>query len=134
MFGIAVLGRNPQTGAAHQLIVSLEDNAFAAVPIDNVNRQVQGVAGQLQAQMGFNQKVQQVRSHVPLQLGLAGHHVVVGKGVQLQMAEMREDIMMVFVKVVSRHDEKKKKKMKKKGYSKAMGMRKDYKYVTRVKG
>lgn len=88
--------------------MSLEDNAFAAVPIDNIDGQVQRVAGQLQAQMGFNQKVQQVWSHVPLQLGLAGHHVVVGNGILLQMAEMREDIMVVFVKVVSRHDKKKK--------------------------
>lgn len=70
IFGIFEFGCNPESSAANELIVLLEDNALGYISVDNVNGKIQSLWTQTMLLMDLNKKVDEIWSHVPLQLRL----------------------------------------------------------------
>lgn len=67
---VTILGSNEQSRTPDQLVVSLVDDTFRAVSVEQVNGQEESRRQQLKGGMGFNQEIEQVGTHEPLNLGL----------------------------------------------------------------
>lgn len=76
---VAILGRNEQSSTSDQLVVSLVDNTLRAVSVKQVDGQEQRRGKELEGSVGFDEEVQQVGAHEPLDLGLNIDGFDVGK-------------------------------------------------------
>ena len=94
---VTVLGGNEQGCAANELVVTLVDNAAGAVAVEEVDRQEEGLGQQLEGSVGFNQEVEEVGAHEPLDLGLDVNGVDVGQGLSFHVDHMLHDVFLVFI-------------------------------------
>lgn len=70
VFCILKLARDPQSGAAHELVVLLVDDTFRDVAVDDVESEKEGLRAEAVLLVDLNQEVDQVRPHVPSELWL----------------------------------------------------------------
>ena len=84
LFAISVLGSDQEGGTANQLVVALVDHSFGAVTVEQVDGEEQCLGEQLKSHVRFHQEVEQVGSHVPLNLSLNVNGVDIGHSVSLR--------------------------------------------------
>ena len=84
---VAILGSNKKSGTSNQLIMSLVNHALGAVSVQEVYGQEQRGREELEGGMGFNQEVQQVGTHEPLDLGLNIDRFHIREGSSLKLIQ-----------------------------------------------
>lgn len=70
LFTVAVLGGNEQGGTTHQLVVTLVDDTLRAVSVEQVHGKEESLGEQLEGVVSFEEEVEEVGTHEPLDLGL----------------------------------------------------------------
>ena len=70
IFLVAVLSGNEEGSAANELVVAFVDNTAGAVAVKKVDGKEKGLGQQLESGVSFNQKVEEVGTHKPLDLCL----------------------------------------------------------------
>lgn len=83
------LGRDPERGAPDELVVLLEHDPLRDVAVHNVEREVECFRTQAKLLVDLDEKVDEVRAHVPLQLGLLVDEVHRGRRLALHERVMR---------------------------------------------
>lgn len=92
---VLVLGGDPQTGAADELVVLLVHDSLGAVAVNEVDGQEEGLGLEPQGDVGLDDKVQQVGAHVPLELGLEVHHGRLGQRLVLHPGHVGDNVVSV---------------------------------------
>lgn len=75
---VPVLGGNQESGTAHQLVVLLVDDTPGAVSVEEVDGKEQSLGEQREGGVGFDEKVDEVRPHEPLNLALHVDEIGIG--------------------------------------------------------
>lgn len=70
VFLVAILGSDEQSSTTNKLVVALVDDTARAVPIEKVYSEEQGLRQKLEGGMGFDEEVEKIWSHEPLDFGL----------------------------------------------------------------
>lgn len=84
---VAILGSNEKSRTSNQLIMSLVNHTLGAVSVQEVDGQEQRGRKELESGMGFNQEVQQVGTHEPLDLGLNIDRFHIREGSNLRLIQ-----------------------------------------------
>lgn len=84
VLGVLELGGDPQRGAPDELVVLLEDDALRDVAVDDVEREVERLGAEVLLEVDLDEEVDEVRAHVPPQLGLLVDEVGVGHRLALR--------------------------------------------------
>ena len=82
---LAIFGGNQKGGAADELVVSSVDDPLGTVSIEDVDCKEESLGLKPKGSMGFDQEVEQVRTHEPLNLGLKVDGSNIGEGLDLQL-------------------------------------------------
>lgn len=85
---VLVLGRNPESRAADQLVVLLEGYSSCAVPVYDVPAEKEGLGLELEGGMHLDYEVDEIGSHEPLDLWLEVDHGRVDGGLGLERLVM----------------------------------------------
>lgn len=67
---VAILGGNEEGSTADKLVVTLVDDAAGAVAVEKVDSKEEGLGQQLESGVSFDQEVEEVGAHEPLDLCL----------------------------------------------------------------
>lgn len=94
---VAVLGGNEESSAADELIVLLVDDTLGAVPIEKVDGEEEGLGKERKGGMSFDEKVDEIRSHKPLDLPLHVDQVGIRQRLVLHVTHVLHDILQVLV-------------------------------------
>ena len=84
---VTILGSNEKSRTSNQLIMSLVNHTLGAVSVQEVDGQEQRGRKELEGGMGFNQEVQQVGTHEPLNLGLDIDRFHIREGSSLRLIQ-----------------------------------------------
>lgn len=87
---VTVFGRDEKGRTPHQLIMPLVHHPLRAVPVQEIDRQEQRGGKKLERGMGFDQEVEEVRTHEPLDLRLDIDRFDIGKGGSLANTPVRQ--------------------------------------------
>ncbi len=83
LLAVSVLRCDQESGTAYELVVSLIHDSTRAVAIQKIDREVQCFRQQSEGVMSFQKEIEQIRSHVPLNLRLDLDGGDVGHGLVL---------------------------------------------------
>lgn len=92
-----IFGSYPQGGTTKQLIVSNKDYSLRRVSVNDVDGKKQGLMVEAEAEMGPGKKVEEKRTHAPLNLRLGIDHGGITHGGLFHCQHVQQNLLTVLV-------------------------------------